>query len=236
MRHPAQRLLVMICALALTATAPRPVWLEEWTSPALTHALAQGQIDTVIIATGGTENNGPHIPLGKHNAIVRATAERLAQRLGKTVVAPVIAYVPERAHAGTAGTLSLNAKTFEAALSDSIDSLAHGGFTRIVIIGDSAENQAPQARVAARADRRWHRHGVRVRHLSAYYANNGQARWLTRRGIDATAALAHGGLADRAEYAASTGTGSLTDRQLGAGLLTLKVEAAVAELTQHPAR
>ena len=50
---------------------------------------------TVIIATAGTEQNGPHMVLGKHKFIVSYAAEQIARRLGATLVAPVIAYVPE---------------------------------------------------------------------------------------------------------------------------------------------
>ena len=36
--------------------------------------------------------------LGKHDYIVRHAAERIAGELGKTLVAPVISYVPEGAY------------------------------------------------------------------------------------------------------------------------------------------
>ena len=34
---------------------------------------------TVIIPTGGVEQNGPYLATGKHNYVLRATAEAIAQ-------------------------------------------------------------------------------------------------------------------------------------------------------------
>ena len=50
---------------------------------------------TVIVPIGGTEQNGPHMVLGKHNVRVKALAGKIAQALGNALVAPVVAYVPE---------------------------------------------------------------------------------------------------------------------------------------------
>src|SRR5258708_36068227 len=48
-----------------------------------------------ILPTGGIEQNGPHMALGKHHAIVRHTAGEIARRVGQALVAPVVDYVPE---------------------------------------------------------------------------------------------------------------------------------------------
>lgn len=223
-------LVLTLAGLALVAAAPTPLHWSQWTSPALTAAIKTGTIHTVIIPTGGIEDNGPDLPLDKHNQIVAKTADMLAQRLGATVVAPVVVHVPEADHAGVTGTLSMADKTFEAILSDTITSIARTGVREVVLIGDSGGNQTPQARVAARLDARLKRRGVRVWHISDYYARNGQAAWLARRGIDGREATRHAGVADRAEYAAATGRGDAKLRGLGAGLLTLKVRAAQAEI------
>ena len=49
----------------------------------------------MIFQTGGTEQNGPHMVVGKHNFIFKHTAEQIARKLGNALVAPVLAYVPE---------------------------------------------------------------------------------------------------------------------------------------------
>ncbi len=59
--------------------APRPlVFSEEMTWEEVRDALKAGKT-TVIIPTGGVEQNGPYVVTGKHNYIVRATAEAIAQ-------------------------------------------------------------------------------------------------------------------------------------------------------------
>ena len=48
------------------AAAPETVFLEELTWPEL-RALVDAGTTTIILPIGGTEQNGPHMALGKHN-------------------------------------------------------------------------------------------------------------------------------------------------------------------------
>ena len=75
-------------------TLPNTVFLEELTWTEVRDAIGAGST-TIIIPTGGTEQNGPHMVLGKHNFLVKHKAEAVARRLGNALVAPVVAYVPE---------------------------------------------------------------------------------------------------------------------------------------------
>ncbi len=43
---------------------------------------------TVIIPTGGVEQNGPYVVTGKHNYIVRATSDAIARKLGNALSLP----------------------------------------------------------------------------------------------------------------------------------------------------
>jgi creatinine amidohydrolase/Fe(II)-dependent formamide hydrolase-like protein len=86
-------LLALVAAPALAQT-PDTVFLEELTWPELRALVAAGKT-TIILPIGGTEQNGPHMALGKHNTRVRALSERIARVLGNALVGPVIAYVPE---------------------------------------------------------------------------------------------------------------------------------------------
>src|SRR5262245_36646814 len=76
------------------AQAPDTVMLEELTWTELRGQIRAGKT-TVIVPIGGTEQNGPHMALGKHNVRVKALSERIARALGNALVAPVLAYVPE---------------------------------------------------------------------------------------------------------------------------------------------
>ena len=49
---------------------PDSVFIEELTWVEVRDAIAQGKT-TVIIPSGGTEQNGPHMVIGKHNYLVK---------------------------------------------------------------------------------------------------------------------------------------------------------------------
>src|ERR1700674_2794767 len=87
-------LAVMVVTRPLTAPLPNTLYMPEMTWIEVRSALDRGYT-TVIVPTGGIEQNGPHMILGKHDYIVRYTAERIATELGRTLVAPVVSYVPE---------------------------------------------------------------------------------------------------------------------------------------------
>ena len=89
----------VLCLVALVvgpafAEPPDTVFLEAMTWTELRAAIRAGKT-TILVPIGGTEQNGPHMALGKHNARVKALSERVARGLGNALVAPVIAYVPE---------------------------------------------------------------------------------------------------------------------------------------------
>lgn len=234
--------------VGVATTLPRSVHLEELTWTEVSEAL-RGGYRTVIIPTGGTEQNGPHLVLGKHNYIVRYTSEQIARRLGDALVAPVIAYVPEEQHMGFAGTVSLSEELFEQLLEAAAESYARHGFEQILLIGDSYGNQPGQQRVAERLNLRWQPLSARVLHIGDYYAANGQVDWLLQLGYCGEQIGGHAGIRDTSELLVTrpqgvrrlrnlkggVGTGydgdpSLASVQLGVRLLELKVEAAVEQV------
>jgi creatinine amidohydrolase len=62
------------------AQMPDTVFLEKLTWDEVRDSIAAGKT-TIIIPTGGTEQNGPHMALGKHNVRIAANAELIARRL-----------------------------------------------------------------------------------------------------------------------------------------------------------
>ena len=126
---------------ALPASAQTSVYLEELTSPEVREAIRAGKT-IALVPIGGTEWNGDHIVLGKHNVRAKMLAGRIAERLGNALVAPVIAYVPEGAidpptqHMKHAGTITIPADVFEKTLASTARSLQHHGFKTIVLLGD----------------------------------------------------------------------------------------------------
>ncbi|MBA3269373.1 MAG: creatininase family protein, partial [Acidobacteria bacterium] len=73
---------------------PDSVFIEDLTWAEARDLVAAGT-STVIIGTAGTEQKGPHLVDGEHKFVMEYAADKIALGLGKTLVAPVITYVPE---------------------------------------------------------------------------------------------------------------------------------------------
>jgi creatinine amidohydrolase len=145
-------------ATAASAQTPDTVFIEKLTWEEVRDAIAAGKT-TIIVPTGGTEQNGPHMALGKHNVRIAANAENIARRLGNALVAPVVAYTPEggidppTGHMRFPGTISIPDPVFRQVLEYIARSLKQHGFRDVVFIGDSGPNQAGQIAVAASSTR-----------------------------------------------------------------------------------
>ena len=140
--------------MAAAGAPPPSVRLEQLTSPEVKEAVAAG-MTVAIVPIGGTEQNGPHMVLGKHNTRARLMAERIARELGNALVAPVVAYVPEgaidppAAHMRFAGTLTVPEPAFEKSLESVARSLRHHGFRTVVLLGDHGGYRRSLQRVAS---------------------------------------------------------------------------------------
>ena len=178
------------------------VFLEELTWTEVRDALEAGTT-TIIIPTGGTEQNGPHMVLGKHNYLVRYKTGEIARRLGGALVAPVMAYVPEgdvdppTGHMRFPGTITTPPEVFEQVLEFAARSFKQHGLIDIALLGDSGGNQASQAAVAERLNREWAATPIRVHHLTDYYPGPGDA-WLVTQGEREEDVGSHAGMHDTA--------------------------------------
>ena len=182
------------------------VRLEEMTWTELRDRIAAGAT-TVLVPIGGTEQSGPYVALGKHNARVAELATRIALRLGNAIVAPVIAYVPEGSidppagHMRFAGTISIGQGTFEALLEAAARSMRQHGLRDIVFLGDHGGYQSSEERVAAKLNREWAATpGCRVHALLDYYrvTQTDFVDALRSRGYGVQEIGTHAGLADTA--------------------------------------
>jgi len=193
-----------LCSLPLRA-APASVALQELTSTEVREAIRAGQ-HTIIIPVGGTEQNGPHMALGKHNFRAQALATRIATELGNALVAPVVAYVPEgnitppTEHMRYAGTISIPEEAFKAVLEGAARSFAQHGFTDIVLIGDSGNYQAALRTVADGLNRSWKGGPARAHYIAQYYSAGQQPfiKLLRERGLNDAQIGTHAGAADTA--------------------------------------
>ena len=189
-------------ASAQAPSLPQPdsVFLEELTWMEVRDAIAGGNT-TVIIPTGGTEQNGPHMALGKHNYLVRYKAGAIAKQLGNALVAPVVAYVPEgdidppTGHMRFTGTITTPQDVFAKVLEYAARSFKQHGFLDVALVGDSGGNQAGQKLVAEALNKEWAATNVRVHHITAYYPGRGDD-WVVSQGVSASDVGSHAGTHD----------------------------------------
>jgi creatinine amidohydrolase/Fe(II)-dependent formamide hydrolase-like protein len=203
----APALLLVALAASAPASAQGSVYLEELTWTEARDAIKAGKT-TVIFPTGGTEQNGPHMALGKHNVIVRHTAGEIARRLGNALVAPVLAYVPEGAldppsgHMRMAGTITLPNEHFMKVAEWAARSLKAHGFTDVVLIGDSGGNQAGLKAVAEQLGKEWAGGAARVHFVPDYYSAHGFDTWLLSQGETREDIGTHAGITDTSQLMA----------------------------------
>ena len=168
---------------------PRPieaddtVMMEEMTWMEVRDAMRAGK-KTVIVPTGGIEQNGPYLTTGKHNFVLRATGPAIARKLGNALVAPIVGFVPEgdidppTGHMKYPGTVSLQESTFRALLTDVASSFRSEGFEHIILIGDSGGNQAGMKAVAEALSAKWSGSSTTIHFIPEYYDYPGTSKWV----------------------------------------------------------
>lgn len=194
---------MLIGTAAARAQPPASVFLEELTWTELRDQIESGKT-TIIVPIGGTEQNGPHMALGKHNRRVHLLSEKIARGLGNALVAPVIAYVPEggvnppTAHMKFPGTITVPEEAFEKVLEYAARSFKLAGFHDVVFLGDHGGYQQAERAVAERLDREWATTPVRVHAIEEYYRAGAVefGQLLQNKGYRGEEVGTHAGLAD----------------------------------------
>lgn len=148
--------------------------------------------------------------LGKHNFIIRHTADRIARKLGNTLVAPVVAYVPEGSvdppsgHMRYPGAITLPNEHYMKLLEYAARSFKVNGFRDIVFIGDSGGNQDGMKQVSELLNKEWAGTGVRVLFVPEYYSGSGESfrEWLIAQGEEKEDIGTHAGITDTSQLMA----------------------------------
>ena len=197
--------LFLLCTWLASAFAQpaASVLLDDLTWTEVRDATRAGKT-TVIIPIGGTEQNGPHMVLGKHNARVKFLSGKIAAALGNALVAPVLAYVPEgpssppTAHMRFPGTITIPDSVLEEILESAARGFRLHGFKDVVFIGDHGGYQKAMARAAATLNREWAKTSVRAHAIEDYYTASDAdfAKYLQGKGFGAEEIGTHAGLAD----------------------------------------
>jgi creatinine amidohydrolase len=175
-------------AMKRTIAAPNTLFIEELNWLEIRDLIKEGKT-TVLIPTGGVEMNGKYLASGKHNFVLRVAADSIARRLGNTLIAPIVPFVPEGRHTPPAGhmrypgTISLTEATYEKLLKEIALSLKMHGFKTIIFIGDSGGNQWGMYVVAKELRAEWKNENINVLFIPEYYDNYRVAQWLKTQGI-----------------------------------------------------
>jgi creatinine amidohydrolase len=256
-----QLLVAVIAALAVafsaaSATAQtRSVWIDDLTWPEVRDAMAAGK-GTAIVFVGSSEQNGPHMAIGKHNFIARYCAQRIAEELGDALIYPVLPFAitgdaaAKTAHMRFPGSVTLPPDVFAGVVRAVAQSALSAGFKVVALMGDHGGGQEEMARVAQALDAQGKRSGARVLFVGDLYAK-ADAQFdelLAKRGIQSKEL--HAGIPDtsailfldadkwirRDQIAAANeqtgvqGTPALASAELGKIYLDLKIANAVSQI------
>jgi creatinine amidohydrolase len=241
---------------AVSASAqPRSVWIDDLTWVEVRDAITAGKT-TAIIFFGSSEQNGPHMAIGKHNFIARYCAEQIAAKLGDALVYPVIPFAitgdaaAKTAHMRFPGTVTLPPDVFSGLVRAVAQSALSAGFKLVAVMGDHGGGQEEMARVALALDAQSKKNGARVLYVGDLYSK-ADAQFdelLAKRGI--TSKELHAGIPDTSAVmflgaenwirkdqigAANDATGvqgtpSLATAELGKLYLDLKIDNAVNQI------
>ena len=238
-------------ALSLTREITDMTWME------VRDAVSAGA-RTAIVPSGGLEENGPHMIIGKHDYIVTWAARRIANELGNALIVPTISYVPEGNYDPPSnnllfpGTVGVPPAIFAGILEGIARSLKLTGFDTICFIADHGLSIAPQAEVAAKLSAEWAGNGPKVLAIDSYFADAAETAYLHSQGETDAAIGQHATLSDTSELMAVhpegvdlsrlpsnpssfAALGSFGDPRRssiprGEAMMALKVSAAVAQI------
>ena len=182
--------------------APDTVFIDELTWEENRDAMKAGKT-VFIVPVGGTEKNGYHMVLGKHNYTVTHAANVMARKLKNALVAPTLQYVPEGdPDRQNSGAISLPSPAYDMVLDAIARSLKAHGATDVLFIGDSGGNQAGMTNVANKLTEEWKTEGTKVYALTAYYEEGRRhyRAWIEAAfGYDESVVGSHAGISDTAQ-------------------------------------
>ena len=193
---------------APSARPPDTVFLEDLTWAEVRDLVKSGTT-TVIIGTAGTEQKGPHMVDGEHKFVMEYSGDKIARALGKTLVAPVVTYVPEGSWENPTGHMAKPGHDHAAATIDSSScsstparSLKAGGFTTILLIGESGGNRNGMRTAADKLNELWKGASARAFWIDDYYTKGhaDQNKYVTEKvGIPADQIGGHANILDTSE-------------------------------------
>jgi creatinine amidohydrolase len=245
----------VLVAAGTARAEPGSVWIDDLTWPEIRDAIAAGK-RTAIVYTGSSEQNGPHMVIGKHNIVAHYAAQRIAEQLGDALVYPVMPFSvtgtlsPKTGHMRFPGSVTIPPEVYAGVVRGVAQSALAAGFKVVALMGDHGGGQAELAKVAKELDAKHRKEGVRVLYIGdLYYKSDADLKdWLTRHnlphdvhaGMWDTSSLLYlekpgqwirkDKLAEATEANGVVGNPSLATPEIGKAFLDIKVDNAVRQI------
>lgn len=113
--------------------------LATLTSPDAGRLLRSARL--ALLPVGSCEQHGPHLTLDTDLALAEALARRLETDLGEAaILCPALPYGLSEHHLGFPGTLTLRPLTLANTILDVVESLAHWGLRRVLVLNGHGGN------------------------------------------------------------------------------------------------
>jgi creatinine amidohydrolase len=182
--------LILLFLPSVVVAQSKSLLIEDLTWTEVRDAIAAGKT-TAIYYAGSTEQNGPHMALGKHNFIAHYVAQRIAEELGNALVYPVMPFGPtgdiakKSGHMRFPGSVSVSEETFGAVAREVALSAISAGFKNVALMGDHGGDQEPLKKVAEALNAEWSSKGIHVYYIpDLYYKDEEQVKeYLTKRNL-----------------------------------------------------
>ena len=169
-------LLIVLAITVMPAYAQTAsVWIDDLTWPEVRDAIAGGK-RTAIIYVGSSEQNGPHMVIGKHNFIAHHVAQRIAEDLGDALVYPTLPFAitgsafARTGHMRFPGTVTLPPEVFLGVVRAVAQSALAAGFKAVLLMGDHGGGQDELALAAKQLDAESRPDGARVLFVGDVYS------------------------------------------------------------------
>jgi creatinine amidohydrolase len=108
---------------------------------ATTTEASECEASLALLPVGSTEQHGPHLPLGTDCLTASAVAEAAADAYeGEVVLAPTVPIGVAEEHCAFSGTLWVQPDTLRSYVRETIGSLAHHGWDRVVVVNGHGGN------------------------------------------------------------------------------------------------
>lgn len=137
------------------------VLMEEMTWPEIREAVDAG-VDRAVVVAGSIEQHGPHLPLATDTLYGYELGRRVARKVGRCLVAPVIRPGCSDHHLAFAGSLSISAEQLQGIIRSYCSNLAQHGFETIILLASHGGNFAPMQELVPELEGEYGARGIRI--------------------------------------------------------------------------